>query len=350
MSFSRKLEIEKLEEYDDHHKVVFLNNPETQLKGFIVIHRKNKQVPSFGATRLWRYQDSLDGLRDALRLSRLMSYKAVLAGLPCRGAKGVILLPERLKDRAKLLLSYVEEVNSLDGDFITGTDVGLSPNDLELMKGASKFFVGVNGNVTEYTALGVYYGMETCLEFVTGGSDLARKTFAIQGLGKVGRALLSLLYPKAKKIYVADVDTRAMVKTKKKFPRVSVVKPSEIHKQEVDIFSPCALGYTLNAETIAELNCRMIVGGANNQLQNETVGDMIFKLGILYAPDYVVNAGGLISVYDEYENKKNDNERVRTKVLGIQKRLRGILKRSRKENMAPNRIANEIADEKFNDD
>lgn len=348
MISDRNFNLEKLKEYDEHYKVVFINNLESGLKSFLAIHRKNKNIPSFGATRLWCYSDPLDGLRDALRLSRLMSYKAVLAGLSCGGAKSVILLPKRLKSKKKLLLSYAEEVNGLGGNFITGTDVGLSQNDLRLMKSASKFFVGLNGNATEYTALGIYYSMETSLKFLTGESDLTGKTLAIQGLGKVGMALLSLLYQKAKVIYVADMNKSAVVKTKKKFPRVVVVKPSEIHKQKVDIFSPCALSHALNTKAIAELNCRMIVGGANNQLQDESTGDLLFKLGILYAPDYVVNAGGLIAVYDEYENQKNGDKRVRNKVLAIKKRLRGILERSKKENLAPHRIANQLAQKKFN--
>jgi len=352
MSLSSGLEIEKLmelKEYDNHFRVIVLDNPKTQLKGFIAIHIKNERVPSFGATRLWKYENELDGLRDALRLSRLMSYKASLAGLPCGGAKAVLLLPEHLKNREELLLSYAEAVNSLAGDFITGTDVGLSQDDLRLMKNSSKFFVGLNDNATEFTALGIYYSMETCLEFLTGASDLTGKTFSVQGLGKVGHALLSLLYPKAGKIYAADTDLEIAEKIKKEFPRVSVIKPSEIHKQQVDIFSPCALCHALNLQTVSELNCRMIVGCANNQLQDETIGDALFKQGILYTPDYAVNVGGLIAVFDEYEHQERDDKRVQNKVAGIKKTLSDILKRSRAENRAPNRVANEITEKILKD-
>ncbi|PIR74757.1 MAG: leucine dehydrogenase [Candidatus Magasanikbacteria bacterium CG10_big_fil_rev_8_21_14_0_10_47_10] len=345
-----KLEIEKLEEYDNHHKVVLLNNPETGLKGFIAIHRKNKDIPSFGATRLLHYRDSLDGLRDALRLSRLMSYKSALSGLPCGGAKGVILAPKRLtsENRKRLLLSYAEEVNALNGDFITGTDVGVLQDDLKLMKSVSPFFVGFNGNSTECTALGIYFGMETCCSFLDDGDNLAGKTFAIQGLGKVGAALLALVYPKAGKVYAADIDKSVAEKIKKKFPKVVIVAPSEIHKQKVDIFAPCALSGALNSKTIAELKCRIIAGGANNQLEDDTIGDLLFKLGILYAPDYVVNAGGLIAVFDEYEHKKNNDERIYDKVFAIKERLHDILEKSKKENHAPNYIANEMAEKMFN--
>lgn len=340
--------IEKLEEYDKHHKVIFLNNPKTGLRGFIAIHRKNKNSPSFGATRFLRYENSLDGLRDALRLSRLMSYKAASAGLSNGGAKGVILMPERIKNRKKILLSYAHEVNNLRGDFITGTDAGLTQDDLKLMRKASQFFVGLNSDATQATAMGIYYGMETSLEFLTGNSDLTGKTFAIQGLGKVGHTLLSFLYSKAKHIYVADVDVLTVKKIKKEFPLVFAVKPSEIHKQNVDIFSPCALNHTLNTKTIKELNCKIIAGGANNQLENENIGVLLHKLGILYAPDYAINAGGLIAVYEEYKNgKKRNTKSLLIKIVKIKDRLMKIYKQSEKENRATNLIANEITEKTF---
>jgi len=345
-----KFDIENLEEYDNHHKVVFLNNAESGLKGYIAIHRKNKKAPSFGATRLWHYEDSLDGLRDALRLSRLMSYKAALAGLPCGGAKGVILAPGDLKsqDRKRLLLSYAEEVDALNGKFITGTDAGLSRDDLKLMKGTSKFFVGLNGDAVDLTALGVLYSMETCLKFAHAG-DVAGKSFAIQGLGKIGEALLNLIYSQAGKIYVTDTNKSVVKKIKKKYTKVVVVRPTAIHKQKVDIFSPCALSHSINSKTIGQLGCNMVVGGANNQLQDDSIGDVLFKLGILYAPDYLANAGGLTSVYDEFEHPgKYSRSRVEKKILAIKNRLRRVLKKSSSKKVSTNRVANEIAEKVFN--
>lgn len=350
MNYYNGVNIEKLEEYDKHYKVIFLNNPKTGMQGFIAIHRKNKNNPSFGATRFLRYENSLNGLRDALRLSRLMSYKAALSGLPNGGAKGVILMPERIKNRKKILLSYAEEINNLRGEFITGTDVGLTEDDLKLIKKESKFFVGLGSDVIQATAMGIYYGMESSLEFLTGSSNLTGKTFAIQGLGKVGYTLLSLLYSKAKHIYVADNDALAVKKIKKEFPLVSAVKSSEIHKQQVDIFSPCALSHTLNTKTVKELNCKIIAGGANNQLENENIGIFLHKVGILYAPDYVINAGGLIAVYEEYKkNKKINFESLSVKIVKIKDRLTKIYKQSKKENRATNLIADEIAEKTFSD-
>lgn len=345
------VDVEKLPEYDDHHKVIFLNNPDAGLKGFIAIHRKSKDIPSFGATRLWRYQDEREALSDALRLSRLMSYKAALAGLPCGGAKGTILAPAHLKkeDRAKILLAYAKEVNTLRGTFITGTDVGVSEDDLALMKSVSEFFVGMNGDATEHTALGIYTGMETCFEFLDGASDLTGKTVAIQGLGKVGEALLERVYPKAKKVYAADINTAIVERVQERFPRVSIIAPPEIHKQKIDIYSPCALSNSLNKKNVAELKCRIIAGGANNQLKNEAAGDALFESGVLYAPDYVVNAGGLISIYDEYEHPgRYDQARVKKKVLATRDTLRRILSESASRKISTNRIANEIAEQCFN--
>ncbi len=345
MSIIHGLEIEKFEEYDNHHKVVSLNNPNAGLKGCIAIHRKNKDAPSFGATRIWEYEDSLEGLRDALRLSRLMSYKAALAGLPCGGAKGVIFMPKELRDRKNLLLSYAKEVNLLNGDFITGTDVGLSQDDLKLMKTVSNFFVGMNGDAAQSTALGIYYGIEASLEFLT----TQGKIFAIQGLGKIGESLLSLLYLKADKIYVSDIDKSLCQKIKRKFPNIVVVKPSEIHKQEVDVFAPCALGAVINSKTVSELNCKIVAGGANGQLENEDTGTVLYKLGILYSPDYVINAGGLISVFDEYEGIVNkDNQALEKKIFKIKDRLLEIYKTSQEEKTPTNIVANKIAEKVFN--
>lgn len=343
--------IKELKEYDNHIHVYSLDNPDAGLRGFIAIHRKNKTIPSFGATRLWRYENPLDGLSDALRLSRMMSYKAALAGLPCGGAKSVILAPERLSDkkRRELLLAYVAEVNKLRGEFITGSDVGVSEDDLKLMKNASEFFVGVKGDATENTAIGIHAAIKTCLEFIGDSGDLSDKTIAIQGLGKIGKALLGLVYNEAKQIFAADINQTVIENVRQKYPRISIVAPSELHKQSVDIFSPCALSHSLTAEVVAELKCRIIAGGANSQLENESVGDKLFQLGILYAPDYVVNAGGLISVYDEYEHPDVYGQAwVHKKVLAIKNTLRRIIYEGKERGIPTNRIANETAEKIFN--
>ncbi|MEK7650047.1 MAG: Glu/Leu/Phe/Val dehydrogenase dimerization domain-containing protein [Patescibacteria group bacterium] len=345
---NESIEFKELAEYDRHYKIIELNDLQSGLKGFIAIHRKRKNAPSFGATRLWHYESSIDGARDALRLSRLMSRKAIMAGLPCGGAKGVILAPTILtsEKRKQLLSAYAAEVNKLAGEFITGTDAGLFQEDIEYMRTLSSFFVGFNGNVTTSTALGVYMGIETCFEFLDGESSINGKTFAIQGLGKIGQGLLELIYEKAGTIFVTDAHTTLLEEVRAKFPQVIIVESSEIHKQKVDVFMPCALHHAINRRTVNELQCRMIIGGANNQLEDATIGDLLLERNILYAPDYVVNAGGLISVYDEFEHPgAYDQKRVDAKIYRIKETLISILQKSKENNMATNKIADSIAKE-----
>lgn len=343
---SRKKIIETSLEFDNHAFVSFLNDPKTGLRGFIVIHRQNGDTPSFGATRMWHYDSDEEAMDDAFRLSRMMSYKSALAGLPYGGAKGVIILNHHALDtrkRNRLLEAYAENVERLNGQFITGTDVGLTQKDLDVMNKESEYIVGFNGDATESTALGVFCAMQTCLERVFGTEEIKDRSFAIQGLGKIGSSIIEYVYDDAKKIFVSDTDKEMVRFVKKKYPKVKVVDPSEIHKQNVDIFSPCALSHAINSETIADLSCKIIAGGANNQLENEKSGELLHKLGILYAPDYVINAGGLISVTDEFEHSKYSRKRVEEKVMKIKDTLNRIFKSSEKHNKAPNIVADEIA-------
>lgn len=344
-------EIEKLEEFDQHKLIRAIERPGSGLAGFIVIHRENPKMPSFGATRVWKYDTEVDALKDALRLSKLMSYKAALAGLSCGGAKGVIIAPRLFQSRKKLLHSYAEEVNKLNGRFITGTDVGLQQKDLVVLRDKSEHIVGLHMSATEFTALGILYSMQVALEEIFGSADLHERTFAIQGLGKVGSEILGLLYGGAEKIFVSDIDKKVAAKIKKKFPDIEIVPHDKIFDQKVDVFVPCALSHSLNADSVKRLsaNCvRAVVGGANNQLEHENVGELLMLAGILYAPDYVVNAGGLITVVDEFEHKVHDRERVHAKVLNIKNTLRNIFEESRKQKRPTNIIANEMAEKIFN--
>lgn len=338
-------------EFDNHKFVSFLNDSKTGLRGFIAIHRRNGDTPSFGATRMWHYGSDEEAMDDAFRLSRMMSYKSALVGLPYGGAKGVIMLNSHAldkKERQRLLEAYAENVERLNGQFITGTDVGLTQRDLNVMNKKSKYIVGFNGDATEFTALGIFYAIEICLNRVFGDANIVGKSFAIQGLGKVGSSIIDYIYDDAKKIFVSDTDKEKVRKIKKKYPKVRVVDSSQIHKQKVDIFSPCALSHTINSKTVADLSCKIIAGGANNQLENEKIGELLHKLGILYAPDYVINAGGLISVTDEFEHSNYSRKRVEKKVARIKDTLEKIFKLSDKYNKAPNIIADEMAEKIVN--
>ncbi len=348
--------IEALKEFDNHPLVSFAHDKESGLSAVIAIHRANPDVPSFGATRFWHYASSLEGVKDALRLSRLMSYKAALAGLNCGGAKGVIIAqsdPQKMENtvRDSILGAYTARVNLLGGRFVTGSDVGIRQVDLDAMRKVSRHVIGFNDNSTEFTALGVFEALKAALMEVFGSSELKGRAFAIQGLGKIGEGFLSYIYEPvgtAGKIFVSDIDANRVEEIKRKYPRVMAVAPSEIDRQEVDVFAPCALSGAVNKRNASRLACKIVVGGANNQLETESAGDALFERGILYAPDYVVNAGGLIAVFDEYKNPAYDRTRVERAVLHIPETLRKIFAESRAEKIAPSRIANRMAEKIFN--
>lgn len=340
---------EELEEFDNHKLVSFLNHPSSNLKGFIAIHRGGIKNAAFGATRFWNYQLEIEALKDALRLSKLMSYKACLAGLNHGGAKAVIISPPLKSLKRNILLkAYSNYVNLLNGHFITGADVGISDRDLKLMSSVSTFIVGLKSDPVKFTVLGVFYSLQVCLKELFGSETIHGRTFAIQGLGKTGMALLELIYKDAKKIYVTDIDGVKISLAKHKFPHIEVAKVDDIYKQKVDIFCPCALSGVINTKSLSSAQFKAIIGSANNQLESDSVGELLYKMGILYGPDYVVNAGGLISVVDEYENKEVDLQRIEQRVANIKKTLKAIISKSKKQKQATNLIADEMAEKIFN--
>lgn len=334
----------------DHHKFVIpLYNDTGKILGFIAIHRGNDAAPAFGATRIWHYSSLKEALNDVLQLSRLMSYKSALAGLPYGGAKAVLLNGFLSKhERKSLIKAYAQKVNFLRGGFITGADLGVEGIDLKLMKNTSKYIVGVSTDPVKYTVLGVYSGIQACLYEVFGSESLHNRSFAIQGVGKTGKALLELLYKDAKKIIICDVNEKRILQVIKKYPRVEVVPPAEIFKQEVDVYCPCALGNVITHKNIKDLRAKIICGSANNQLENDKIGELLFKRNILYAPDYVVNAGGLIAVVEEYEKPQISEERISKKVSDIKRKLKHIIEVSKKSKVPTNIIANEMAEKIFN--
>ena len=250
-------DIDKLPVFDNHKLVVLVYNKNTGLKGFIAIHRINSKFPAFGATRIWNYKDSSDALTDALRLSKTMSYKAALAGLHCGGAKAV-LISDGIQNKSAFFKSYAEEINHLGGSFITGADVGVERDDVIKMRRFSKFFVGTKVDPVKFTGLGLLYSIQTCLKEVFGSESLYDRTFAIQGVGKVGSELLKLIYTSAKKIYITDVNKKTLKDIKKRFPKVVTVSPSEIFRKKVDVLSPCALGNSINRQNLSSIRSKII--------------------------------------------------------------------------------------------
>lgn len=343
-------QLKRFPQYDKHTVVYEINDLQHNLCGFIAIHRKNRTKPSFGATRFWHYVSSEEALKDALSLSKMMSYKAAISALPYGGAKGVIIAPKKVsgQEKRKILHAYAEAVNSLQGNFITGTDVGLDRKDVKFMRNYSPFMVGVRSDPTIFTALGLMMGIKVCLKESFGSGSLEGRSFAIQGLGKVGAGLLENIYNEAKTIFVADVNEKIARAMGKKFPKIKILSSQEIHKANADVFSPCALGGVLSNKTTKELHVRIIAGGANNQLSDREIGKLLYKRRILYAPDYVVNAGGLISVVDEYENKRYNESRIVKKVKIIASTLQEIFTESKKGNFAPNEVSDAMAENIFN--
>lgn len=339
----------RLKGFNHHKAVISVYDNQGQLAGFIAIHRGNHIIPSFGATRIWKYSSQVDALRDALRLSRLMSYKSALAGLNYGGAKAVLIdRPSTPSERRELIKAYIQKVNYLRGGFITGADMGVNEEDLRLMRSESKYIVGLNTDPVRFTVLGIYYALQECLRDVFGSESLQGRSFAIQGLGKTGHALLKLIYKEAQKIIVCDVDEEKVELAKKEFPKIEVVPPQNIFEQKVDVYCPCAFGNIFTMKNISSLKCKIIIGTANNQLEKCEVGDLLYKRGILYAPDYVVNAGGLISVAEEYENPKLSIERISKRVLGIRDTLKSIVRQSKRTKRGTNIIADRIAERVFN--
>ena len=337
-------------EFDGHRLVTFAYDPETNLQSFISIHRGSGDIPALGATRISNYPNLEEALNDALRLSRLMSYKAALAGLKYGGAKGVIVRNQAWneKEKKKILKAYAEKVDYLGGHFITGSDVGISQDDVKYMHGFSKFFVGLSSKPERMTAEGLHYSLEVCAEEIFGSPDLSKRSIAVQGLGKIGYEIIYRVYDKIGKIYASDPDPSRVELVKREFPKVEFVDQGIIHTLSVDIFCPCALGHVFNHSTIEDLRCKMIVGGANDQLDSPQMGEAIHKKGILYAPDYIVNAGGLIGVVDEYENGKFDKESIKKRLSCIRTNLEQIIETSKKQNKPTYLVANEMAEKIFN--
>lgn len=339
--------IDKNNYFDNHRLVTFFHDSGTGLNGFVSIHRGSTLTPAFGATRIWNYKSYEEALIDSLRLSKAMSRKAAMAGLNCGGAKAVIISGNKIRDRKNFLKSYAEKVNLLGGHFVTGADVGISREDVIALRRFSPYFVGVNVDPVRFTGLGLFYSIQVCLKEVFGSENLEGRSFAIQGVGKIGSELLKYIYPYTHDICITDIDKSALKSTLVKYPDIKIVDANEILKQKVDVFSPCALSSCLNKKTIKSLKCSIVVGGANNQLEDETISDKLNEMGILYAPDYVVNSGGLISVYAEYENHGADNDYIEKKVKGIKPTVKKILEVSKKCKRSTLVVSNKIAQERI---
>ncbi len=338
-------DVRKLPEFDNHHQIIQLNDEASNLQGFIVIHRASAAHPAFGATRLWSYASHTDALREAMRLSKTMSYKAAMAGLNVSGGKAVIVDPHlsSLK-RQELLRAYANRLNTLEGKFVTGTDMGLTQGDINEMKHFSPYLVGFRVDPVKYTARGLISGIKIALKERFGNGSLKNRSFAIEGLGKIGMELLRRIYGKAEKIHVTDINPKTVQEVIKIFPKLIPTAPAEIINIKADVFSPCGGSHSLTHMRIGQMRCEIIAGGANNQLEDDGVGDELYKQDMLYIPDYIINAGGLISVVTEFERKKPLFGTMFLRLLGIKKTLRHVFGESRRQHRPLHRVSNEMAE------
>lgn len=289
----------------NHEQVVFCNDNETGLKAIISIHN-TVLGPALGGTRMWNYTSDTEALHDVLRLARGMTYKAAISGLDLGGGKAVIIGDaDKLKNEA-LLRRFGRFVESLNGKYVTAEDVNMSPEDMEYISMETKHVTGLSesvgggGDPSPVTAYGVYIGMKACAHKTYGSDSLDGKRVSVQGVGHVGMFLLEHLVKENAQIFVSDFHEKRAKDAALKFG-AEVAGLDEIYDLDVDIYSPCALGATINDNTIDRLKCKIIAGGANNQLDDEKIhGKMLMDRGIIYAPDFLINAGGLINVGIDY--------------------------------------------------
>lgn len=303
--------------FDNHEQVVFCNDKYTGLKAIIGIHN-TVLGPALGGTRMWKYTNEWEALNDVLRLSRGMTFKSAISGLNLGGGKAVIIGDSKVDKTPELIVKFGQFVNSLSGKYITAEDVGTTTPDMDLIKKHTNYVTGISeeiggsGNPSPVTAYGVYMGMKAAAKFKFGTEKLEGKKVLVQGCGHVGQTLVHYLTQENAEIFVADIHQDKMEETCAKYGS-KIFTGENLYAAPVDIYAPCALGATLNNDTIPFLQAKVVAGAANNQLAVENKhGQMIKEKGIAYAPDFLINAGGIINVYGEIAGYGKDEALKRT--------------------------------------
>jgi leucine dehydrogenase len=325
-----------------HEQVSFASDEESGYRGIIAIHN-TVLGPALGGTRFWNYRSDAEALTGVLRLSRGMTFKAAMAGLKLGGGKSVILGDPGTGDREAIMRAHGRHIEFLAGRYVTGEDVGTSPSDMEWIRKETKHVVGLremSGDPSPATALGVFLGMKACAMFRYGNESLASKRVALQGCGHVGYYLARHLNDVGAKLIVSDIDGSKVKRCQDEFEAVAV-PPDQIYGVEADIFAPCALGAVINDKSLKALKVDIVAGSANNQLAEERHGDLIEEAGIVYAPDYVINAGGVINVFSEIAGW--DLEETRRKVSEIFDTVSHVLRISRQQRIPTHRAADRLA-------
>ncbi len=306
--------------------------------------------PALGGCRMRRYANEREALDDVLRLAKGMTYKSSSAGLNLGGGKSVILADPKEKT-PEILKAFGRFVDHLKGRYITAEDVGTTVDDMIVMRQETKYVTGLpiamggSGDPSPLTALGIFHGVKAAMEWKGWGTSFEGRTIAIQGIGKVGAPLAGMLKKAGARLVVADVN-RDRLKWAKEFLGVDTVSEDEIFSVPCDVFAPCALGAVLNEKTIPRLKCAMVAGSANNQLENDEDGARLAARGILYVPDFIINAGGIINVAIEAEGNY-DLERAKQRVIKIADTVRKILERAQHDHILPYEAANKIGEERM---
>ena len=335
-------------EYSGHEKVFYFGNKKTKLKGYVAWHN-TVNGPATGGTRLYGYKSDNEALGDVLRLSKAMTYKCAIAGVSFGGGKAVIMgTPE--KKSKEFLKSYAKIIDSFNGKFTTGTDVGISDADTKYMSKVTPFILkGTGGRTTTslMAARGVYEGIISAFRTILPNKKIEDMTITVKGTGKIGAELVHLLYRHNVKIIAGDKNSQSITKIKKIFPKIKIADYKTIHKIKADIYAPCAMGGEFTPKTIKELNCRIVAGGANNQFVDERDAEKLSKRGIWYIPDYVINAGGLIQIVDELGKEGYNTKRVRNSIKKIGVTVAHLINESKKTGISTLEIAKKIAHEKI---
>ncbi|WP_025784706.1 Glu/Leu/Phe/Val dehydrogenase [Sporosarcina sp. D27] len=343
------MEIIKYMETYDYEQLVICQDKTTGLKAFIAIH-DTTLGPALGGTRMWTYNSEEEAIEDALRLARGMTYKNAAAGLNLGGGKAVIMGNPKTDKNDELFRAFGRFIEGLNGRYITAEDVGTTEADMDLIHLETDYVTGVSaefgssGNPSPVTALGVYVGMKAAAKEAFGDDSLKGKTIAVQGVGNVAYTMCEYLHEEGAKLIVTDINEEAVQRAVDNFG-ATAVGINEIYGVDADIFSPCALGAVINDDTIPQLKAKVIAGSANNQLKNPEHGDKIHEMGLVYAPDYVINSGGVINVADELDGY--NRERALKKVNTIYDTIEKIFAISKRDNIPSYVAADRLAEERI---
>jgi len=336
--------------FDDHEQIVFCNDKDTGLKAIIGIHN-TVLGPALGGVRIWNYANEWEALNDVLRLSRSMTFKSAITGLNLGGGKAVIIGDAKTQKTPELMKRFGEFVHSLSGRYITAEDVGMTTTDMDCVREVTPYVTGISknkggaGNPSPITAYGVFMGMKAAAQFHYGSDILEDKNVFVQGVGNVGEALVEHLVNEGAKVTIADINEERLEEVQSKYG-ATIFRGDDIFTENMDIYAPCALGATINDDTVYRLNAKIIAGSANNQLAEENKhGKILQERGIVYAPDFLINAGGIVNVYAELEDY--DRQEIMRKTENIFNTTLEILDNAKINEITTHNAALNIAKERI---